>query len=156
ALYKDLYTQWDNATDKEKRSRTLFAQRTLDVRDVAAEWGAMRASIGAGVDVERFVTQTVRLHEGFVAQNGASTTLRLPNVAALREAVGGQETLTVRFALPVQDDVLYLSRTHPYVEGLASYVVNAALDPLQNGRARRCGAIRTRAVTTRTTLLLLR
>jgi superfamily II DNA or RNA helicase len=156
ALHKDFYTQWDNATDKEKRSRTLFAQRTLDVREVAAEWAAMSASIGAGVDVARFMTQTVRHYEGFVAQQGETVTLRLPNVAALREAVGGHETLSARFALPVPNDVLYLSRTHPSVEGLAAYVINAALDPLQQGRARRCGAIRTRAVATRTTLLLLR
>lgn len=156
ALHKDLYTQWDNVTDKERRSRTLFAQRTIDVRDVAAEWAAMRASIGAGVDVERFVTQAVRLHEGFATDDGQVVTLRLPNLAALREAVDGHETLKARFALPVPDGAVYLSRTHRYVEGLASYIVNAALDPLQNGRARRSGATRTRAVTTRTTLLLLR
>ena len=61
-----------------------------------------------------------------------------------------------RFELPVSDDVIYLNRTHPIVEGLASYVMDAALDPLLAGVARRCGATRTRAVTVRTTLLLAR
>jgi hypothetical protein len=70
--------------------------------------------------------------------------------------MGGQARLLARFELPVPDGVAYLSRTHPAVEGLAAYVMDAALDPLLDGRARRCGALRTAAVPTRTTLLLLR
>jgi hypothetical protein len=42
------------------------------------------------------------------------------------------------------------------VEGLASYVMDAALDPLGEGVARRCGAIRTAQVSKRTTVLLIR
>jgi superfamily II DNA or RNA helicase len=155
-MYRDLYTQWDNASDREKRSRTLFAQRTIDVGSVAQEWQAMQAAIGAGVDVERFVTQAIRAHDGFVVHTGDQVELRLPNHAGLREAMGHQDRLLARFALPVPDGVTYLSRTHPAVEGLAAYIMDAALDPLLAGRARRCGAIRTAAVTTRTTLLLLR
>jgi hypothetical protein len=57
-----------------------------------------------------------------------------------------------------------LTRTHPLVEGLSGYIMEAALDPLNDIRAtgrsplqaRRCGAIRTGAVAKRTTLLLLR
>ena len=56
----------------------------------------------------------------------------------------------------MSDGVLHLTRTHPIVEGLASYVMDAALDPLLEGVARRCGVIRTQAVHQRTTLLLLR
>src|SRR5207248_6381483 len=47
-------------------------------------------------------------------------------------------------------------RTHPIVEGLATYVMDTALDALGEGVARRCGVIRTDLVETRTTLLLLR
>ncbi len=155
-MYRDLYTEWDNATEREKRSRTIFAQRSIDVREVAQEWASMQAAIGVGVDVERFVTQAVRMHEGFVVHSDDYVELRLPNSAPLREAVGGLDVVKARFALPVGDGQLYLSRTHPYVEGLAAYIVDAALDPLMNGKARRCGAIRTRAVKTRTCLLLLR
>ena len=48
------------------------------------------------------------------------------------------------------------SRTHPLVEGLAAYVADTALDPLGESLAARCGAMRTDAVATRTTLLLVR
>jgi hypothetical protein len=64
--------------------------------------------------------------------------------------------LTARFALPVREHEVYLSRTHPFVEGLATYVMDTALDPLTESVARRCGVITTRQVAKRTTLLLLR
>ena len=47
---------WDDVTEKEKRSRTMFAQRAIGVEEVAQDWQAVRAAIGAGVDVRRFVT----------------------------------------------------------------------------------------------------
>ncbi|MCB0159660.1 MAG: hypothetical protein KDD83_16115, partial [Caldilineaceae bacterium] len=155
-MYRELYTQWDNVTEREKRSRTMFAQRSIDVTDVAREWELTRAAIGAGVDVERFTTHAVKAHGGFVTAKHNYVELRLPNQSALREAVGGVETLAARFALPVGDGVTYLSRTHPFVEGLAATIMDAALDPLLDSPAKRCGAIRTHAVQTRTTLLLLR
>jgi len=75
---------------------------------------------------------------------------------ALREAVGNYERLTARFELPIKDGQLYLSCTHPVIEGLAGYVMDTALDPLGQGVARRCGVIRTSQVERRTTVLLVR
>jgi hypothetical protein len=74
---------------------------------------------------------------------------------ALRESCGFVDAFKAKFDLPVDPGVLYLSRTHPIVEGLAQYVLNAALDG-EGPVARRCGVIRTDAVDRRTTLLLLR
>src|SRR5690606_14657777 len=89
--------------------------------------------------------------------------MQLPGKAAVKEAVLGvgntdEATFAARFKLPVNDGVTYLSRTHPYVEGLARYVMDTALDPLlsDDAIARRCGVVRTRAVDEATTLLLLR
>ena len=155
-VYRDLHTRWDNVTEKERRSRTLFAQRTIKVDEVAQEWQAVRQAIGTGVDVERFVEEVVTVHGGAVARKAKHLEVHLPNRAAIREACGGREGFKARFELPVSDDVLHLTRTHPIVEGLAAYVMDAALDPLLDGLARRCGAIRTRAVEQRTTLLLVR
>ena len=66
-----------------------------------------------------------------------------------------------RFAQPVREDERYLHRTHPFVETLANHVLETALDPLSDDAkkypaARRCGAIRTKNVNIRTTLLLIR
>lgn len=151
-----LHTRWDDVAEKERRSRTLFAQRTIKVDEVAREWQAVREAIGTGVDVQRFVTEVVQIHGGSVSRKNGDLEVRLPNRAAVREACGNREGFAARFELPVSDKVLCLTRTHPIVEGLAAYVMDTALDPLLEGVARRCGAIRTRAVERTTTLLLLR
>ncbi len=60
------------------------------------------------------------------------------------------------FSMPVSPQALYLTRTHPLAENLATYVMDTALDGDAQSIAKRCGAIRTRQVAVRTTLLLLR
>ena len=47
---------------------------------------------------------------------------------ALRQAIGRDEPFTGRFELPLTDDQLYLGRTSPIVEGLASWTIDQALD----------------------------
>ena len=168
-IYKELHAKWDNVTAREKQSRTLFAQRTLRVEDVAREWEAVRAAIGAGVDVQRFVEMVVQLHGGTVTRKPRHIDIRLPNHAALREAAGDGDSLAACFELPAPEGARYLTRTHQVVEGLATYVLETALDPLAppsappgggevrgGSVARRSGVTRTRAVAIRTTLLLLR
>ena len=160
---EQLHLDWENASANERQSRTMFAQRAIHVDEVAREWEAMRDAIGSGIDVERFTKIAVTVHGGFVEQKNGSLELHLPGRASFREAVTGVGSslsaggiVKARFKLPVPDDVIYLSRTHPFVEGLAGYVMDAALDPLLDGVAKRCGAMRTRAVDQLTTLLLLR
>ena len=50
----------------------------------------------------------------------------------------------------------YLPRTHPLVEGLATWALESALDAAKKGVAARAGATRTAAVSSRTTLVLVR
>ena len=62
---------------------------------------------------------------------------------SLRNAIGRDQPFSGRFALPTAADELYLARTHPVVEGLASWTLDTALDPLANRDrapiAARCG-----------------
>lgn len=58
--------------------------------------------------------------------------------------------------MPIAEGEVHLSRTHPHVEGLATYVADAALDGLEEAAAKRMGVVRTNAVQKRTTVLLLR
>ena len=61
--------------------------------------------------------------------------------------------------LPIERSHALLSRTDPAVEAIARYVLDAALDPtFPEGQrpARRAGVIRTSAVSTRTSILLVR
>ena len=67
--------------------------------------------------------------------------------------------IQLSFDLPLKDGQMYVTRTHPMVESLSTYVLETALDPLskyEESPARRCGVIRTGAVQKRTTLMLIR
>lgn len=153
----DLHGEWDAVADREKRSRTVFAQASIKVYYVAREVASMQAAVGSAVDVERFATDALAAHGG-VVRAGDPLELDLREVPlALRDLVGvSDDRVHARFELPINDGETYLSRTHPLVEGLATYVLDTALDPQLEGVARRGGAIRTRAVDRRTTALLLR
>lgn len=152
----DLFSQWDTAAEREKRSRTMFAQEGIKTDDVARELRAAQDAIGSGVDVAGFLADATWMHGGTVSQNHAVHFDLTETPRALKEAVGNRETFAARFELPVKDGQLYLTRTHPIVEGLASYIMDSALDPVGDSVARRCGAIRTAQVNTRTTVLLVR
>lgn len=150
--------EWENATEREKRSRTLYAQAALKPDEVARELREAAAALGDHHDVERFVRAAAeRLHVPFIpyGQNWQLATDALP--AAAREASGlSLPHARIGFQLPVPDGVTYIARTHPLVEALGFHVAGTALDTGTLGVAARCGAIRTRAVATRTTLLVLR
>jgi hypothetical protein len=64
--------------------------------------------------------------------------------------------MSASFELPVREGVQLLHRTHPLVEGLAAHLLDGALDRDSGSPARRASAVRTRAVATRTTLLVVR
>ncbi|MDE2126263.1 MAG: DEAD/DEAH box helicase [Armatimonadetes bacterium] len=152
----DLHTEWEATTEREKRSRTLFAQATIQVAEVASELDAVRGAIGSSATVEAFLRESIRANGGTVSGSGALDADLSSCSQAVQDAVGGATRFRARFSLPVGKGEIYLSRTHPIVEGLATYTMDSALDPLGNGVARRCGVIRTDDVERRTTLLMLR
>ncbi len=153
---EELFRTWDIAADREKRSRTMFAQEGIKVEEVARELAEVRIAIGSGGDLASFVRTAALAHGATIYANGVLRINMSEAPRALKEATGVSTSITVRFELPVGDGEVYLSRTHPFAEGLATYVMDSALDPLTESVARRCGVIRTKAVAKRTTLMLMR
>ncbi len=159
---EDIHARWDNAAEQEKRSRSRFAQHTLDPAEVAAELQAIREAIGTGQTARAFFTDALKLVKVPVTTNGDQTvqvSLSLETPRSLRQYLGRDDPFTGKFDLPVPAKQIYLARTSPQVEGLASWVLDTALD--ETGAdvdpiARRCGVIVTDAVAAKTTLLLLR
>lgn len=155
---EDLFVKWDLSADREKRSRTMFAQEGLSagVEEVERELEAVRQAIGSGIDVSRFTKEALLAHGAMVAQNGVVKVDLAEIPRGLRDALATDRHLLVRFEPPTKAGELLLTRTHPVVEGLAGYLLDTALDPHLESVARRCGTIRTQAVARRTTVLLLR
>jgi len=152
-----MHQEWEAAANREKKSRTMFAQETIKPDDVAAELNAARQAVGLGVDVQRFFNEAVQAHQGVVEPRDGAWRYSLREAPrALRDMLNGVEEFEARFELPVGDGQIHLMRTHPFVEGMANYILDTALDPMVPGVARRCGVVRTAAVPVRTTLLLVR
>ncbi len=151
-----LHREWDNASEREKRSRTMFAQESIRFEEVEQEFREVQAAVGSGADVRRFVHDAVQTHQGRISGADTVEIDLSESPAVLRDLLGDPKKLQGKFDLPVGEGVEYFSRTHPLVQGLADYVMQTALDPVLEGQARRCGVIRTRDVSIRTTLLLVR
>jgi hypothetical protein len=119
----------------------------------------VRTAIGSSEDVGRFCRAVLQTANVPVETNGKTITVHLSNQVprALRQAIGRDEPFSGRFDLPLEEDEVYLGRTSPIVEGLASWTLDQALDPVTRDArpvASRCGVISTSAVTARTTLLV--
>jgi hypothetical protein len=134
----------------------MFAQESIKFEEVAAELNAAEKAMGSPQDLFGFFRGALHLSAATVGE-GAVMNVDLAGVQpGLRDALGESSSLRVCFEPVAERNVILLHRTHPLAEGLAGYVLNSALDREIGGIARRAGVIRTRAVNTRTVLLLLR
>ncbi|WP_405014101.1 DEAD/DEAH box helicase [Kitasatospora sp. NBC_01539] len=167
-----LEIEWHSTAERERASRSRFAQHAIHPDEVARELASVRAALGASAEVRAFVRDSLRslgadLRGGTAISGDFTAALDGVPVGlrdALAPAVGGL-ALTSGHPVPFRSTPAVargesaLVRTDPAVGALAGYVLNAALDreiPEPHRPARRCGVVRTHAVTTRTTLLLVR
>ena len=161
AKKQKLHAKWENARDREKASRSRFAQHTLRPEVVAAEVERVRAAIGRTEDVARFVTAVLHTANVPTRMNGRiEVQVSEETPRALRQAIGRDEPFAGRFDLPLAEGEIHLGRSSPVVEGLASWTLDQALAPeflgVDRSIASRCGAIVTEEITVRTTLLVVR
>ena len=158
----DLDTAWESAKEHAKQNRTLFAQRGLKPEEVLPEWRKAVAVLGGEQEVRRFVAVACERLRAPLQPVGEGC-FRLPagnlpgpvrerlQAAGLR---GG--TLRVAFRHPAPAGFNTVHRTHALVAALADHVAERALAEDLPDLATRCGAVVTRAVARRTTVLLLR
>ncbi len=155
-------TAWQSAAAKEKTSRTRFAQHTIKPEDVVAEVEEIRQTLGTHGDLQHFLHATLRalgstitaVDHGFTAVLGT-----LPLGLQHSLPVGLHDPLLFRTEPPAGRGEAVIARTDPTVQAIARYVLESALDsavPDRERVARRAGVMRTSAVQTRTTLLLVR
>lgn len=153
---KALDEEWKRAAEREKVSRTLFAQHTIQVDEVAKELERIRQALGTPMDLQRFVRNA--LHGlGAPFEDKPVFKVDMSHAAlALRDAVHFEKPFKATFEVPPPRDAVPLTRTHPFTQSLANYVVDTALDGDERAIAARCGVMSTNAVTKTTALLVLR
>jgi len=148
---------WEDAVERERRSQSRFAQRSIHPEEVMEELAAARRAMGSPADLAFFLAEAPQ-DWGATVKRASDGSLRLyaQHMPAELRAILGNDAATLRCELPVRPGETYLSRTHPFVAALAAKTLDAALDPLQPGPARRAAVVRTKEVARRTTLLLVR
>ncbi|MFE1750101.1 DEAD/DEAH box helicase [Streptomyces anandii] len=166
-----LDSDWNSAAERERASRSRFAQRSIHPEEVAREVASIREALGGAGEIRTFVRESLgalnAVLRGADGESGDFTAQVGGTPAGLRDALApvvGAEVVEKDREIPFRSDPAVargeaaLVRTDPVVGALASHVLNAALDTQAEGArpARRCGVITTDAVSTRTTLLLVR
>lgn len=153
--------QWQDAMERAKANRTVFAQRRLRPDEVMPEWERQRALLGSPEQVECFVRSTsARLNAPLEPARSGSYRLlpqHLPRPLRERLAVEGLDTpFALDFRYPPAAGTRFLHRTHPLVSLLADTVLEDALADGPDPCAARCAATVTRAVSVVTSLFVLR
>jgi hypothetical protein len=159
---------WDRAVEREKESRTRFAQRRIKPEEVARELEESDAVLGDAAAVRHFVHEACARFGAPLQQERTYLALPIgPLPQAIKERIApllprrtkgaDPETLRIAFDEPAPQGIEVVGRNHVLTTALADYLLETALTP-ENGTplAARCGLIRTAAVAKRTVLLLLR
>ncbi|QNG26151.1 helicase-related protein [Synechococcus sp. HK01-R] len=166
ALDATIDAEWTSAKDNAKKNQAIFAQRSLKPEEALGEWERMKESLGSEEAVERLVVNASRrlnLPIGPIGASPGTWELDLSRLeddrTALRERLRNHDLegrLRLSFRSPAQAGSQLLSRSHPLVVELADFVAERALSGLEPELAARASVIRTKAVSSRTQLLVLR
>ncbi|MCP4658263.1 MAG: SWF/SNF helicase family protein, partial [bacterium] len=134
--------EWQTAAEREKKSRTIFAQHQIRVDEVDREVRAVRGALGDAGAVERFMGEALAVLGAVVVPRKNHLEIDLAEAPhELRDALsdgGGAVKTRVRaaFGPPAPAGGEVLTRTHPLVAAVANRIWNEALDPEARGAAR--------------------
>ena len=155
-------TQWVDAAEREKASRSRFRQAALRPEQVEATLNEVRRALGGPADAEQFMRAALGLVSGQLSDTSDGFTVRTDTLPrALLDQLPPAKGSILQFhrSLPAPLGQPLLTRTDPTIEATARYVLDAALDPMLPDAAppaRRAAVIRTREVASVTTLLVVR
>lgn len=168
---KNIDLAWKNASEAEKKSRTIFAQRTLKPDEVLPEWKTTRLALGGFEDAERFVARALtRLNAAMTPDGKGGYTAPLylaPDLLKERFLAGGllddsatPKPLKIAFEARPRAGFISIHRAHPLPGILAETFLETALDSTAPHESLatlpRCGVWETDTIDCVTTLLLLR
>lgn len=156
------YAQWEQSAEREKRSRSIFAQTSVRVEDVKRELEEAQQVSGTLEDVKSFSIDVLKTLRAQVEEGRDTYCVDLrESPKALRDLLNVPDRIEIQVGVPgtianSNDATVAVSRTSPIVQGLATYVIDTSLDESRGALAARAGVVRTHFVALRTTLLLLR
>ncbi|RMG36533.1 MAG: DEAD/DEAH box helicase [Planctomycetota bacterium] len=161
------HAQWDAEADRERISRSRFAQRALKPEQVRQELEAVDAVLGDPHAVRDFLlaaAQRLKLQVRPEADDprvyrlnvAPAAVVELPDALRFELPRGRDGVWRFSFDSPTPEGAEFVGRNHPFVAALARFLFEQALETPERSIAGRCGAVRTSVVLRVTALLLLR
>lgn len=152
-----LHDQWDRAAERERESRSRFAQRAITPEAVADVWTAMDDTLGSPEMVSRFLERALHQWGHPVERDGVRLRLASADAPVIPAKGRAKDWLWITCDPhhPQTADAV-VDRSHPWVTEWAQRVLAAALSPAERGRVARTGAVLTTAVRVRTILVIAR
>jgi hypothetical protein len=147
----------DEAAERDKASRSIFAQNAIQADEIEQDLHAVDEAIGDPSAVQDFVTATLQNvfgvqvtteREGFGIVTG-----NVPR--QLLDLLPQGPIVKVSFESPTPEGYHYIGRNHRFVEQLCQLLMANTLARTDK-RAARAAVIRTKQVTKKTTLMLFR
>ena len=136
---QQLDLEWTNASENERRSRTIFAQNALKPDDVAKEWRGVQSALGGDAETERFVTRAMRRLNAALTPISASAyrapvhlapeVFRERFVAESLVEEATDQPIRVAFGPRPPAGCIAIHRAHPLPAVLAETFLEQALDP---------------------------
>ena len=147
----------DEAAEREKASRSIFAQNAIKAQEIETDLREVDEAIGDPHAVEEFVTAALNNLLGVqVTKDAKGYRIVMGNLPPqLRDLLPDGDPVRVSFLSPTPPGYHYLGRNNRFVEQLCQLVMGNTLARVDK-RAARAAIIRTRQVATKTTLLLFR
>jgi superfamily II DNA or RNA helicase len=147
----------DEAAEREKASHSIFAQNAIKAQEIEADLREVDEAIGDPKAVEDFVSVTLNNVLGVqVTRDRKGYRIVTGNLPPpLRDLLPVGDPVNVSFHSPTPEGYHYIGRNHRFVEQLCQFVMANTLARVDK-RAARAAIVRTRQVTTKTTLLLFR
>lgn len=169
----ELSNKIEKAAEREKRSRTLFAQHTVKVKEIEGDLKDSDMAIGDPEAVEKMVVAALdQLGVNDIQKSKQEThcysisTVNIPEV--LKASLDKVKTkskpvpsiparIKVSFKSPVPMGYTYWGRNHPFVEQLCHYMLRLAFkEEEENKILGRVSIYKTEEVKVRTTLVVFR
>jgi len=156
--YKSRVTkEIEAAAKREQESRSIFAQNSINAKEIEGDLKITDEFLGKPKDVEEFVVDSLtttgvqidKFKNGYKLFTG-----NLPGV--LKELLPQESNILLSFVSPTPEGYLYIGRNHPFVEQLCNYLIANSLNhDIEYGPAR-AAVIKSNKVSIKTTLLLFR
>lgn len=153
---KRVESAFNIAAEREKTSRSIFAQNAIKANEIESDLREMDEAIGNVKTVERFVVDSLHFMGVQVDIKKDGYKINVTNIPQrLKELLTDKNEIQISFKSPTPTGYKYIGRNHPFTEHLSQHIINTALQQVKNSAAR-AAVLRSADVKQKTVIFQLR